>query len=131
MIVVDTSALVSLFRGHETIASQALESILRAEVEFGVPLPCLQEILQGAKIRRELDLLDSFLSKQTLLSPRDSSSYRSAAKIGFDCRRRGNTVRSTIDCLVAQITLELGGKLLHEDRDYFAIQKVRPLKFLL
>ena len=131
MIVVDSSVLVSLLRGRETSGTQALESIIRAELEFGIPVQCLQEVLQGARNLHEFNLLDAFLSKQSLLAPESNATYRNAAKIAFDCQRRGSTVRSAIDCLIAQVTLEIDGVLLHEDKDFFAIQKVRPLKFLL
>jgi predicted nucleic acid-binding protein len=131
MIVVDTSVLVSLLRGTETKGSQALESIIKAEIDFGIPAPCLQEILQGARDAKEFNVIDSFLSKQKLLIPNDINSYREAAKIAFDCRRIGKTVRSAIDCLIAQLTLEADGVLLHEDKDFLAVQKVLPLKFLL
>ena len=131
MIVVDSSVLVSLLRGTETKGSQALESILKAEIDFGIPAPCLQEILQGARDAKEFKVIDTFLSKQKLLIPKDINSYREAAKIAFDCRRVGKTIRSSIDCLIAQLTLEINGVLLHEDKDFFAVQRVRPLKFLL
>jgi predicted nucleic acid-binding protein len=50
-----------------------------------------------------------------------------AARIYYDCRRRGLTVRSTLDCVVAQIAIEHGVPLLHDDRDYTAISRVRSL----
>jgi predicted nucleic acid-binding protein len=40
------------------------------------------------------------------------------------------TVRSTLDCLIAQIALEHGLALLHEDRDFESIRRVRPLTTL-
>lgn len=131
MIVVDTSVLVELFRGKQSKGVDLLESIIQAEMEFGIPAPCLQEILQGTRDLREFNFVDSFVSKQRILTPKDYNSYRDAARIAFDCRRKGKTIRSTIDCLVAQITLENSGVLLHEDRDYEAIKVVRPLKFLM
>lgn len=57
-------------------------------------------------------------------------SHVEAARIYFECRRKGLTVRSTTDCLIAQIALEHGFSLLHEDRDFDAIQRVRRLRTL-
>jgi hypothetical protein len=51
-----------------------------------------------------------------------------AARIFFECRRSGLTVRSAADCLIAQIAIENDLALLHNDRDFEAIQRVRPLK---
>jgi predicted nucleic acid-binding protein len=56
--------------------------------------------------------------------------HHQAARIYFDCRRRGLTVRSTIDCFIAQLALEHRLALLHDDRGYAAIARVRPLRTL-
>ena len=58
------------------------------------------------------------------------ASYVAAARIYFDCRRRALTVRSSTDCLVAQVALDNRLTLLHSDRDFEAIAKVRPLRTL-
>lgn len=108
MILVDSSVLVPFLRGHETTAT-----------------------LQGARDEREWRVLDAYLSTQPLVHPADPlATHRHAARIYFDCRRRGLTVRSTIDCFVAQLALEHELALLHDDRDYDAIARVRPLRTL-
>ena len=56
--------------------------------------------------------------------------HRQAARIYFECRRRGVTVRSTIDCLIAQLVIDHAGILLHEDDDFERIREVRPLRTL-
>jgi hypothetical protein len=56
-------------------------------------------------------------------------SFAQAAKIYFQCRRKGITVRSTIDCLIAQTAIEHNLLLLHDDRDYEGIASVIPLRF--
>jgi predicted nucleic acid-binding protein len=38
------------------------------------------------------------------------------------------TVRSTVDCLIAQLVLDHAGILLHEDVDFERIRAVRPLR---
>jgi len=43
-------------------------------------------------------------------------------------RCKGLTVRSTIDCLIAQLVLEEEGELLHDDDDFDLIARVRPLR---
>ena len=56
--------------------------------------------------------------------------HRQAARIYYDCRRRGLTIRSTIDCYIAQLALDHDLAVLHDDRHYEAIRRVRPLKTL-
>jgi hypothetical protein len=53
---------------------------------------------------------------------------RLAAKIFRDCRKKGYTIRSSIDCLVAACAMERACPLLHKDRDYKYIEQVRGLK---
>ncbi|HEY3276329.1 MAG TPA: PIN domain-containing protein [Syntrophorhabdaceae bacterium] len=47
----------------------------------------------------------------------------------MECRKKGITIRSTIDCLIAQTVLEHNLILLHSDDDFNAISKVIPLRF--
>jgi predicted nucleic acid-binding protein len=129
IIVVDTSVLVDLFRGLKTPPADRLRNLEWEGIPFVVPVICFQEVLQGAKDEHEWKLLEGFFGSQDLLGSLDPvSSHREAARIYFDCRRKGLTIRSSIDCLIAQIVLERDGVLLHDDNDFEHIQKVRPLK---
>jgi predicted nucleic acid-binding protein len=131
MILVDTSVLVDFLRGRDTAATVVLERLLRDEAPVALSPIIVQEVLQGAADAREWRRLERYLDTQDLLVPRDPrATHIAAARIYFDCRRRGITLRSTIDCLVAQIALEHDAALLHHDRDYLAIARVRPLALL-
>lgn len=61
------------------------------------------------------------------LSP---SSWQAAARIYYDLRRQGLTVRSPIDCCIAQTALQNDLLLVHNDRDFETIAQVRPLQNL-
>ncbi len=130
MILVDTSVLVAFLRGTTSKASHKLRGVLQQQVPFGINSFIFQEVLQGAKSEREYDALKRYLSSQRfyhLIHPIDS--FAAAARIYFDCRRSGLTIRSTIDCVIAQTAIEHNLLLLHDDRDYEAIGSVVPLKF--
>ena len=131
MILVDTSALIPFFRGIDTDATRCLASALEEGVPVFLAPVIVQEVLQGARDEKEWATLNRHLARQALVSPTDPlTTHRRAARIYFDCRRRGLTVRSTIDCLVAQLALEHDLSLLQDDHDYQAIRAVRPLKLL-
>jgi len=131
LIVVDSSALISFFRGLPTPGAERLRELELLGEPFAIPVACCQEVLQGARDEREWQLLDTYLSSQWLLEPADPwETHRQAARIYFDCRRRGVTVRSTIDCLIAQLAIDHAGILLHEDADFERIRAVRPLRTL-
>jgi len=131
VILVDTSVLVPLFRGTDTSAVRFLVHAVQDDVPVFVTPIIVQEILQGARDEREWVALDRQLARQALVHPTDALvTHRRAGRIYFDCRRRGLTVRSTIDCLIAQLALEHDLSLLQDDQNYQAIRRIRPLKLL-
>ena len=131
MIVVDSSVLIPFLSGRATRAAVRLHDLELAGEAFALPMICCQEVLQGARDEREWRVLHEYLSTQQLLAPVDAwTAHREAARIYFDCRRLGLTVRSAADCLIAQLVLENSGILLHEDEDFERIRAVRPLRTL-
>ena len=130
MILVDTSVLIDFFRGTKNKESRKLESILQMKIPFGINSFIFQEILQGADSEKEYHLLKNYLVTQKFYNPKDSiESFAKAARIYMDCRKKGITIRSTIDCIIAVTALEHDLFLLHHDNDYVLMQKVVPLKF--
>ena len=128
MTIVDTSVLVDLFRGARSPQVEELRR-LDGSGDFGIPTICCQELLQGARDEGEWRLLREYLATQDLVGPADGwGSHLQAARIYFDGRRRGVTIRSTVDCLIAQIALEREAVLLHSDADFDAIAGLTPLK---
>lgn len=131
MIFVDTSVLVDLFRGRETPAASLLERLEVDGVPFAVPAFCCQELLQGAKDEREWKTLHEYLGSQRIGTPTEPwQTHADAARIYFDLRRQGFTVRSTVDCWIAQLVLDADGTLLHSDDDFETIRRVRRLRTL-
>lgn len=102
MIVVDSSVLVSFFRGTQTTAALCLRQLEQNEVPYAVPAICCQEVLQGTRHEREWRLLRAYLETQVLLAPVDAvHAHIEAARIYFDCRRKGITVRSAANPLIS------------------------------
>ena len=129
MILADTSVLIDFLEGRETESGQRLKTILQQGIPFGINSFIYQEVLQGAKSEKEYRLLKKYLETQLFYHPKDSvESFARAARIYFDCRRKGVTIRSTIDCIIAQTAIEHDLFLLHNDSDYDAMARVIPLK---
>ena len=113
------------------MATRLLRQAIAQNEAFALTPIVVQEVLQGARDLQQWRQLVDYLSSQVMLideGPEETAV--AAAKIYFDCRRRGLTVRSTTDCLIAQIAVQHGAYLLHSDRDYKTIQQVCPLKTL-
>ena len=129
MILVDTSVLVNFFKGVSNTSSDHLKKIIEQQIPFGITSAIYQEILQGARDQKEYKLLNEYLECQRFFHPLDPVySYAQAAKIYFDCRKKGITIRSTIDCLIAQIAIEHDLLLLQNDKDFLNMTTVVDLK---
>ena len=88
---------------------------------------CQLELLQGCRDEREWSLLKVHLEVQDYVEAQPET-WESAARIYFELRRKGLTVRSPIDCCIAQLALENELRLLHRDRDFAAIAGIRSLR---
>ena len=125
MILVDTSVLISFLSGTELECTNKLEYVISNNIPFGINCFIYQELLQGTKTEKEFNLLKDYLDTQKfyeLLYGRQS--YANAAEIYYKCRKKGVTVRSTIDLLIVETALENNLYLLHNDSDYKNIAKV-------
>ena len=129
MILVDTSVLIDFFKGTSNGPANRMREVLDLEIPFGITSIIYQEVLQGAKSDKEYNLLRDYLSSQRLFYPQDAiKTYEGAARIYFSCRKKGVTIRSTVDCLIAQIALEQNLALLHNDGDFDAMAPIIKLR---
>jgi predicted nucleic acid-binding protein len=129
MILVDTSVLIDFFKSSKSEAALRFKLVLEQGLSFGITSHVFQEVVQGAKSEKEYKLLRSYLETQRFFHPKDPvDSFAEAARIFFLCRKKGLTIRSTIDCLIAQIAMEHDLLLLHSDQDFHLMANVIPLK---
>ena len=125
MILVDTSVWVEVLRDKTGKMVQALRERINADIGVFSRFTQL-ELLQGAKDEGEWSRLDEYLVTQYYLEATEDT-WRQAARIYFDLRRGGITINSPIDCCIAQIAMEAGALLLHQDQDFEKIAVIRPL----
>jgi predicted nucleic acid-binding protein len=125
MILVDTSVWVLILRDKTGRVVAAFRKKVGPDVTVLSRFNQL-ELLQGAKDLKEWQVLEDYLATQIYLEA-STDTWREAARIYFDLRRRGVTVSSPVDCCIAQIALECGALLLHRDQDFERIAKVRKL----
>ncbi len=126
MVLVDTSIWIDVFRDASGLRRRALLDALGGD-EVALCRFCQLELLQGCRDEREWDLLKSYLDHQDYLEA-STATWEGAARIYFDLRRVGRTVRSPIDCCIAQLSLDNDVILFHRDRDFEAIALARPLR---
>ncbi|MHB8255361.1 MAG: type II toxin-antitoxin system VapC family toxin [Acidiferrobacter sp.] len=83
------------------------------------------EILQGAAAPQKLEILRAqFMALPQLAQSLEA--HVNAATLYARCRWRGLTIRSPHDCLIAQVAIEHGVPLLHDDRDFERMALVEP-----
>jgi predicted nucleic acid-binding protein len=126
VILVDTSVWIEILRDRAGRRKAAFDAALNGDDAVLTRFHAL-ELLQGARDEREWTLLREYLDVQEYLEC-TSAMWSDAARIFFDLRRRGRTVRSSIDCCIAQIAIENDVLLLHRDRDFEVIAELRPLR---
>ncbi|WP_039765606.1 type II toxin-antitoxin system VapC family toxin [Caldicellulosiruptor sp. F32] len=127
MILVDTSVLIDYFKGNANEKVEKLHYVISNNIPFGICNIVYQEILQGAKDEKEFKLLKEYLSSQRFYDLKNGKeSYEKAAELYFKCMKKGINIRSTIDVIIAQIAIENGLLLLHNDKDFSQIALVEP-----
>ena len=122
MITVDSSVWIQHFRGQETSAVTRLRALLQEGVEDIVLLDLvLMEVLRGFVHDRDWRQARSALAALPLVAAAGEAVAVCAADLYRRQRRRGITIRSAVDLMVAAWCLEHGCALLHADRDFDGI----------
>jgi predicted nucleic acid-binding protein len=128
VILVDTSVWIDYFNGHDSVEAVHLRSCIVDGRPLVIPGLVLTEILQGVRTEAEAARIVRALSAFDAPPELDSTDYQKAAALYRQCRSRGFTIRSTIDCLIAQLCLRHDYELLAKDRDFVSIAEVAPLQ---
>lgn len=125
MILVDTSAWVEFLRDTGSPVSRRVDELLGSEIATCDPIR--MEILAGARDERHLDDLRRLLARASVLDT-EPVDYEQAAALYRTCRRRGETVRRLIDCLIAAVAIRSSIPVLHADADFDALARHSPLQ---
>ena len=126
MILVDTSVWIEIFKDKTGHIVKAFRKNIGAE-DYVLTRFNQLELLQGAIDQEKWELLEDYLSTQYYLEA-SQGTWPEAARIYFDLRRNGVTINSPIDCCIAQIAMEHGALLLHRDKDFERISRIRLLE---
>jgi len=120
MIVVDTSAWIEFLRDTGSSVCNSVDCLLDADLAICDAIS--MEILAGARDEHHLAQLRGLLGRATML-PTTPADYDHAAALYRACRRRGETVRKLIDCLIAAVAIKADAELLHADIDFATLAR--------
>ena len=117
MIVVDSSVWIDFLRGRRAAHVEALRKILGVdEIVVGDLMLC--EVLQGLDNEQAAQEVEALL-RHFQIEPMAGEAIAVAAARNFrSLRRRGITVRKTIDLLIGTWCIDHRLPLLHNDSDF-------------
>ncbi|MCZ6672302.1 MAG: PIN domain nuclease [Verrucomicrobia bacterium] len=127
MVIVDTSIWVDFLKGRESAGATHLEQLLDDEVDVFTSGIIVQELLTGIKEKKTRNEVKKDLGLFITVMP-SLGTHVQAAEIYDGCRKKGITIRSIVDCLIAALAIEYDLTVLQSDRDYVGISQVYPLK---
>jgi predicted nucleic acid-binding protein len=128
VILVDTSAWVAHLRADDSPADLALTRLVESDGDVALTEPVVMELLAGSRDRDNRRSLRRFIARFEVLPVWGLDDYEAAGDMYAAFRRRGVTIRSIVDCLIAQVAIRNEAPLLHADRDFVRIAEWTPLQ---
>lgn len=127
--IFDTSIWVDLYRNNISIKVKLLEEYIEfySNNLFLTPT-IIQEILQGSKTNAEFNYRQSVLLDFNIFDDTWLETSTAAAKLYFDLRKKGITIRKSTDCLIAQVAIQGDCLLVHNDSDFELIAQNSTLR---
>jgi predicted nucleic acid-binding protein len=120
-VLVDTSAWVDFLNGFPSPAADALAELLSGDDDACTCGIVVAEVFQGLRRDEGRNAIQRSFEDLIFLEATGIHLYLRAAALYRGLRRRGSTVRSAADCIIAAIAEDSGCALLARDRDLDAI----------
>ncbi len=127
MIFVDSSVWIDYFNGKSSPEVAKLDSLLGVEsVSTGDLI--LVEVLQGFRSDKDYKIAKNLLTSLTVFNILDSNTAIKSADNFRALRKKGITIRKTVDSIIATFCIQNKLSLLHSDKDFKPFHKHLRLK---
>jgi predicted nucleic acid-binding protein len=130
-VIVDTSVWIDFFNkknvSPETIM---LKRLIENNKQFYICPVIYQEVLQGIRDNNLFENIKQILLKHNMIDIDIMGATNKAIDIYRALRKKGITIRKSIDCLIASYAIIGKMYLLHKDSDFMEIAKEFKLKIL-
>jgi predicted nucleic acid-binding protein len=127
MVLVDTTVWIDFFAARSSGHVVAFENLVINREDICIGGIVLTEVLQGirkdSEFKKTRDLFNNLL-----FLPMPYPVFLKAVEIYRKLRRKGITIRKSVDCMIASVAIENDIPLLHNDKDFEAIEKYCGLK---
>ena len=122
MVLVDTSVWIDFFKSKDTAQVEKLKLAISTNQDIAICGVILTEVLQGIRNNKEHDLVEEIFESLMYLEM-DRDIYLEASNIYRTLRKEGITIRKPIDCMIAAVALNNDIPLIHNDKDFYPIEK--------
>lgn len=126
-ILVDTSIWIEYFRGTSSQITEKVDRMID-EDEIYIPKIVMAELMQGAKSKKELMVIQDFLSALHVIDQKDDT-WIKAGKLSFDLKKKGKKIH-LLDCYIAVIARENRCKIFTLNRHFHEIQGIFKIDLL-
>jgi predicted nucleic acid-binding protein len=117
MIIVDSSVWIDYFNGRDIPEVATLDRLLETEL-LAVGDLILVEVLQGFRQDKDYQTAKRLLTSLTVFEMLSAEMAMKSADNFRNLRKKGITVRKTIDVMIATFCIEHGHELLFSDKDF-------------
>lgn len=129
MILVDTTVWTDFFAARPIAHVEALENLINDREDICICGIILAEVLQGIRKDSEFQKVRELFNNLIFL-PMHYPVFLKSAEIFRKLRRKGITIRKSMDCMIASVAIENDIPILHNDKDFQPIEKYCSLKVL-
>lgn len=128
MIVVDTSVWIDVLGGRRTRQARRCVQLIEGGEPVALTDVIFTEILQGLASDSEARMVEEHLRAFPVLRLEGLDDFVLAAGLYRTARRKGVTIRNTLDCLIAAPCVRTGAPLLHADADFDRLASCTSLR---
>ena len=122
-ILVDSSVWIDLFNGSKTPETEKLEKLIRNDEQVCLSPTILQEVLQGFKTDSDYETAKNLLMAFPILIVDTLDLAIQAADLYRGLRKKGITINTSNDCLIAMTAKNMKCSILSSDKDLKKIIK--------
>ncbi len=130
-MLVDTSVWIDFFNGNPGRHSDFLAHAIEADEPVYLHSIILMEVLQGFRSDRDHAAVRDILLSYDFISEDPVEDAIGASDLYRSLKKKGATIRKSVDCLIAYAAIKNDMPLLHRDRDFDNIAKHTKLKVII
>jgi len=127
-LIVDTSVWIDFFNGVQNRQSEYLADSIESDKTIFLHSIILMEILQGFRSDKDHAGVQDILLSYNFVMEDPVPDAIGASNLYRSLKKKGVTIRKSLDCLIAYAAIKNGLPLLHRDRDFNIIAKHTKLK---